>query len=113
MNKEVEALKANVLKSFSVINTASRTAAKGWDKKATAMPIQLYGEVIKAAKWQKHPYDKVANDFVDNYNKTLDLLLDAAKDSANQFGVNTVPLEFIDITIKQVKDSFIKGLKNE
>jgi len=111
MDKQTQQLKSSVFNSLTAISAASKKAAKGWDKKATTIPIQLYFEVIKAAQWKYHPTNKVANDYIKNYNKMIDLLFKSAKDSAFKFGVESVPLEFIDITIKQVKDAFLKGMK--
>jgi len=113
MNNQTQVLKNSVFKSLSAINAASKKSAKGWDKKAITIPIELYFEVIKAAKWEKHPTNKIANDYIGNYNLMLDLLFKAAKSSAFKFGVESVPLEFIAITIDKVKDAFLKGMKKD
>ena len=111
MNKQTQQLKSSVFNSLTAISAASKKSAKGWDKKATTIPVELYFEVIKAAKWKLHPTNKVANDYINNYNKMIDLLFKSAKDSAFKFGVESVPLEYVDITIKQVKEAFLKGMK--
>lgn len=105
-------LKNNVFSRLSAINAASIKAAKGWDKKATSIPIPLYKEVIKNAQWQKKGLKNIVKrDYIDNYNKMINLLFDTAKNSAFKFGVDSVPLEFVDMTIKQVKEAFIIGMK--
>ena len=111
MNSQTQVLKNNVFKSLNAINAASKKTAKAWDKKSNTIPISLYNEVIKNAKWKLHPSNKIANDYINNYNKMIDLLFEAAKKSAFNFGVESIPLEFIEITIKQVKKAFLKGMK--
>ena len=111
MNTQNQVLKNSVFNSLTAISAASKKSAKGWDKKATAIPVELYFEVIKAAKWKLHPTNKVANDYINNYNKIIDFLFKGAKDSAFKFGVESVSLDYIDITIKQVKEAFLKGMK--
>lgn len=111
MENDTQKLKNTVFMSLSVINAAAKKAAKGWDKKATTIPVVLYFKVIKAAKWKLHPTNEVANKYINNYNSMLDLLFKGAKDSAYKFGVESVPLEFIGITIKQVKQAFLEGMK--
>ncbi len=111
MNTQNQVLKNSVFNSLTAISAASKIAAKGWDKKATTIPIQLYFEVIKAAKWKLHPTDKAINHRVNNVNKMMDFLFKEAKDSAFKFGVQSVPLEYIDIIINKFKDEYLKVMK--
>ena len=111
MDNDTLKLKNTVFMSLSAIYLAAKKAAKGWEKKATTIPVVLYFGVIKATKWQNHPTNKIANKYIDNYNSMLDLLFKGAKDSAYKFGVESVPLDFVSLTIKQVKDAFLKGMK--
>ena len=111
MKTQNQVLKNSVFNSLTAISAASKIAAKGWDKKATTIPVELYFEVIKAAKWKLHPTDKAINYRVNNVNKMMDFLFKGAKDSAFKSGVQSVSLDYIDITIKQVKEAFLKGMK--
>ena len=113
MNKQANILKGRVFNSLNVIEKACLETSKAWDKKSKSIPISLFGEIITKSKWKLHPTNLIANNYINNFNKMIDLLETAAIKSANSFKSDSINLNYISESIKVLKDAFIDGTKKK
>ncbi len=106
-------LKNSVLKSLNTLEKACFETSKSWDKKSNAIPIKLFGEIITRSKWKLHPTNQIANNYIVNFNKMIDLFGTAAIKSANSFKSKSINLNYISESIKIIKGDFIDGTKQK
>lgn len=113
MDKQANILKSRVFNSLDVIEKACIETSYSWDKKSKSIPIKLFGEIITRSKWELHPTNVIANNYINNFNKLIDLLETAAISSANSFKSDSINLNYISESIKVLKDAFIDGTKKK
>ena len=106
-----EKLQKSVFDSLDAINKACIETSKSWDENSAAIPVDLFKQIIIRAKWSERTPNKIAKSYISNYNKMLDLLSLSAVEAARSFSTTGINLDYIDKSIKLLKDSFIKGLK--
>ena len=106
-------LKNRVIACLNTIETACKEMAKSWDKNSKSIPVSLYCEIILRSKWERHPTNKTANSYIDNFNKMIDLMETAAIKSAKSFNSEGISLNYISESIKILKDAFINGTKQK
>lgn len=113
MDKQGNTLKSRVLDSLSVIEKACFETAKSWDKKSKSIPIALLGEIITRSKWKLHPTNQIANNYINNFNKLIDLFETAAIKSADSFKSDSIPLNYIAEGIRVLKGDFTDATKKK
>lgn len=113
MNRQTRKLRKTVFDSLNTIEQSVIKSAKGWDKKATSIPIDLFNIVLDKAKWDVKQKNKVARDYAMNYNAMIGFLGSQAVKSANQFGTDSIPLKEVHRYIEVIKESFDKGINDK
>lgn len=113
MDKRANILKGRVFNSLDVIEKACFETSKSWDKKSKSIPISLFGEIITKSKWELHPTNLIANNYINNFNKMIDLFETAAIKSANSFKSDSINLNYISESIKVLKGDFNDGTKQK
>jgi len=105
-----EKLQKSVFTSLDAISKACRETSKAWDDKSSSIPVELFKQIITRAKWLNKTRNKIAKDYIKSYNEMIDLLALSAVETAKSFNATGINLDYIDKSIKLLKDSFIKGL---
>ena len=109
MNKQGNELKGHVFSTLDAIESACKTTAKAWDKKSKGIPVALYIQVVKNAKWESNTNNQIALDYIDSFNQMLTSLTDAGIESAKSFNSDYIPLTYINESINLLKKSFEEG----
>lgn len=125
MDKNLNSLKKDVFTTLETILKACKLSIKAWDKRGTHIPVKFYSIIIDKAKWQKIDFAKYKNwskeekkvagekyngVIVPSVNKMLMRMAESAITNAKGFGVDTVPVTFIEKTIQQMEKDFGKEL---
>ncbi len=113
MERNKTILKNRVIACLNTIETACKETSKKWDKNSKSIPTSLYCEIISRSKWERHPTNTIANSYIDNFNKMIDLMETAALKSAKSFNSDGISLNYISESIKIIKDAFIQGMKKK
>ena len=96
MDKQGNELKGHVFSTLDAIESACKTTAGVWSGESKGMPVTLYIQVIKNAKWKSDTNNQIAIDYINRFNEILTLLTEAGIDSAKSFNSTYIPLEYVN-----------------
>lgn len=79
----------------------SRDISKEWG--LPHIPILTFREIIDKSKLKAE--DSGVEKFIEQYNKTLDIMFTTCTDQAKKLGTENISLKFIKMCVQHVKDN--------
>jgi len=110
MDKNSEIVKKMVGNRLNEIVRESNKIAEMFGKKGVS--FGAWGIIIKSAKADPgdEGFPKLNREFFEGYNNTLDSIEQGGVNFATNNDETIVPVEFIEMTIEEVKTNFFKGM---